>query len=227
MTRFVFCLVVLLALTVRPFAQDKTPFAQDAVPFSLQPGEGAPADGGSAAKGDLGGGSSEMTESAEDRRAQRLDMMFSRLAAAETKRRADRIARNILRRMSRSGSDTVDLLMVQAGAAMRAKRYGTALDLLDGVVRLDPEFPEGWNRRATVHFLRGDYSASLSDIEQVLRREPRHWGALAGLSMILVSMDRKSEAVVIMDKALAVHPFLEEMKRKREQLTKELDGAET
>ena len=123
---------------------------------------------------------------AEDRRTQRLDLMFSRLAKTTDERRANRIARHIMRRMSQSGSDTVDFLMLRAGEALQTREFGLALDLLDGVVRLKPDFAEGWNRRATIHFMMGNYGQSIADIEQVLIREPRHWGALAGLSMILV-----------------------------------------
>ena len=163
---------------------------------------------------------------AQERQQARLDLMFGRLENSTDKRRADRIARHIMRRLSQSGSDTVDVLMQRAGQAMQTENYGTALDLLDGVVRLKPDFAEGWNRRATVHFMKGDYGSSLSDIREVLRREPRHWGALAGLSMILVAVERKEEAVEVMDRALAIHPHLEEMRERRDSLVKELDGAD-
>jgi len=166
------------------------------------------------------------TTTAEERRAQRLDQMFVRLAKAKDERRAKRIARHIMRRMSQSGSDTIDFLMARSGEAMQKKDYGLALDLLDGVVRLKPDFAEGWNRRATVHFLQGDYGQSIADIEQVLLIEPRHWGALAGLSMILVSLERKPEALVVMDRALEVHPHLERMKTRRDRIAKELEGAD-
>ncbi len=166
------------------------------------------------------------TTSADERRAVRLDLMFSRLAKAEDERRANRIARHIMRRLSQSGSDTIDFLMVRATEAIQAKNYGLALDLLDGVVRLKPDFAEGWNRRATVHFVLGEYGQSVADIEQVLIHEPRHWGALAGLSMILISLDRKKEAVMVMDRALAVHPFLDRMQERRDRLAKEVEGAD-
>lgn len=164
------------------------------------------------------------TEAERDR--ERLDALFDRLAHAASERRASRIARLILRRMTESGSDTVDLLMQRAADAMTAKNYGLALDYLDGVVRLRPDFAEGWNRRATVYFLKGDYAHSLADIETTLRIEPRHWGALAGLSMILLSVDKKAEAVAVMDRALEVYPFLSDMKERRDKLAKEVAGSE-
>lgn len=219
MTRITLVILACVALAVPAVAQDPAP-------FKLEPKDTIPPAAPAPGKGDRAGAADEPKASVEDRRQERLNSMFDRLASADNKRRADRIARNIMRRMSRSGSSTVDVLMTQAGHAMKARRLAVALDLLDGVVRIEPEFAEGWNRRATVHYMRGDYSSSLADIEQVLRREPRHWGALAGLSMILVSIDRKSEAVEIMDQALAVHPFLDDMKKKREELVEELEGAQ-
>lgn len=160
-----------------------------------------------------------------ERRRARLDTMFDRLARAETEQRANRIARNILQRMTESGSDTVDLLMSRAGAAMQAKNNALALDYLDGVVRLKPDFAEGWNRRATVHFQSGDYGRSLLDIETTLRLEPRHFGALSGLAMILVAVDKKAEALDVMNRTLEVHPFLPEIVQQRDRIELELDGA--
>jgi len=175
----------------------------------------------------LKGDRRDTASTAEERRAARLDLMFGRLASATDERRAKRIARHIMRRLTQSGSDTVDFLMSRAAEAMEEKEYGKALDLLDGVVRLEPDFVEGWNRRATVHYLMGNHGQSLADIEQVLMREPRHWGALAGLSMILVGVERKAEAVEVMDKALAIHPHLDKMRDRRNDLIEELEGADT
>lgn len=162
----------------------------------------------------------------EERRTARLDALFDRLSRASNERRADRIARHIMRRLSQSGSPTVDLLMTRATLAMQARELTKALDLLDGVVRLAPDFAEGWNRRATVHFMTGDFGRSMADIEQVLRLEPRHWGALAGLSMMLVALDRKTDAVAVMDEALAIHPYLDDMRERRDRLVLEVTGSD-
>lgn len=217
-------LLILFALVVSASAKDAAPDRSGSADVKVN----APATEGARGKGDFaeparGEGGSSL---AEERRRARLDMMFERLAKASTKRRADRIARHIMRRLSRSGSPTVDVLMSRANNAMRRKRYGAALDMLDGVVRMRPDFAEGWNRRATVHFMRGDYGASLADIEQVLILEPRHWGALAGLSAILDAIERKKEALEVMDRALAVHPHLERVRERREKVAREVAGVE-
>ena len=169
----------------------------------------------------------EQREAVRESEAERLELLFERLERAPDKTRAEAIAGNIRTIMLRSGSPTIDLLMVQASGAMRAKQLGTALDLLDAVTRLAPDYAEGWNMRATVHFMREDYGRSIADIEQVLRLEPRHWGALTGLALILVAIDEDEAALQAIDRALAVHPFLEQLKEQRTKLTAEVEGRAT
>lgn len=154
----------------------------------------------------------------------RVDRLYERLAEAPNKERAETIANSIRRLQSRSGSPTVDLLMVQASRALETKDYATALDISDAVVRLAPDFAEGWNRRATIHYLREDFGKSLEDIAVVLSIEPRHWGALTGLAMILAAADRHDEALAAADQALAIHPYLEELQERRDKLAEEVRG---
>lgn len=203
------------------FGFERVPRLPSPEPEPSEPREGLEVAPGSVTS-DLGIRGGGPPRSSAQRREERLDRMFEQLASADDKERADRIARQILRRLHRSGSDTVDLLMERASVAMEAEDFGLALDLLDGVVRMKPDFAEGWNRRATVNFMAGDLGQSVADIEQTLRNEPRHWGALLGLSMILVAMERDAEALAMMDRALAVHPFLDELKERRERLERGL-----
>jgi len=91
-------------------------------------------------------------------------------------------------------SDTAALLIMRAKAAMDAQQMDVALKLLDAVVKLRPDYVEGWNRRATLYYLKNDYAHSLEDIEQVLVREPRHFGALAGLGMIMQGLGDERRA---------------------------------
>ena len=93
-------------------------------------------------------------------------------------------------------------------------------------MRLAPEFAEGWNRRATVHFLRGDYGASVADIMRVLELEPRHFGALSGLGIILDRLDRKSEALAVFRRALEIHPHLDGASEAVDRLTPTVEGQE-
>lgn len=81
---------------------------------------------------------------------------------------------------------------------------------INALVEDYPDYAEGWNLRATANFMRGDYDASLADVAETLKREPRHFGALAGRALILHSQGRREEALKAMREALDIHPFLPE-----------------
>jgi tetratricopeptide (TPR) repeat protein len=83
-----------------------------------------------------------------------------------------------------------------------------AADIYDAIIKRDPEFAEGWNRRATLRFMTGDYDGSVADIQKVLALEPRHFGALAGLGMIYMAVDEPEGALRAFEAALAIHPHL-------------------
>ncbi|HEX2256813.1 MAG TPA: tetratricopeptide repeat protein [Afifellaceae bacterium] len=147
-----------------------------------------------------------------------MDGLFAGLAASPGDRAAKRFEAEIVRRFHRSGSDTADLLLSWADRALKEKEYGPALDLLDRIVLLRPEFAEAWNKRATIHFLRKDFGKALADIERTLRLEPRHFGALSGLAVILREVGRTETAMSALRQALEIHPHLEDARDLLEKL---------
>jgi tetratricopeptide (TPR) repeat protein len=153
-----------------------------------------------------------------------LDELFAQLAKDAGTPGGELVEAEILKRFHQSGSDTVDLLLSWAVEAMEEKEYPLALDLLDQVVMLAPGFAEGWNKRATVHFMNDDFGSSLADIRQTLAIEPRHFGALSGLGMIYSAMERKEEAIRAFRKALDINPQMERVKESLERLEKEVAG---
>lgn len=154
-----------------------------------------------------------------------MDELFATLADPANEPRGRAAEKEIQRRWSRSGSATVDLLMSWAQQSLAAKEYGRALDFLDQVVMLKPDYAEGWNRRATVFYLQDEYGKALSDIEKVLILEPRHFGALAGIGTIFEELDRKADALAAFEKALAIDPYLDDDVRKSiDQLKPDVEG---
>jgi tetratricopeptide (TPR) repeat protein len=153
-----------------------------------------------------------------------LDKLFERLAAAKTAEEAKGIANLIQRRWARSGSDTADLLMTRAQDALKARELPLAIELLDRVITLEPDWAEGWNQRANALFLAGDPIRSLLDIAETLKREPRHYGAMMGLGTILRQQGDDKRAMVAYRRALAVYPQLEGVKDAVESLKLEVDG---
>lgn len=154
-----------------------------------------------------------------------LAVLLEALADSDNEEGADALAREIQGLWSRSGSDVVDLLMVRASVAISTRDYTVALDLLDTVVALAPDYVEGWNRRATVHFLRDDYALSISDVEQVLRLEPRHFGALSGIGVMLDELGRDTQAILFLEEALRVHPYLGGARQRLSQIERRMQGA--
>jgi tetratricopeptide (TPR) repeat protein len=150
-----------------------------------------------------------------------LNQLFATLQAAKDPAEAKVAEGGIVKLWLESGSDTVDLLMGWSMAAIEAKDYATALDFLDQIVILKPDFAEGWNKRATVYFLLDDYGKSLADIERTLRLEPRHFAALSGLGTILSDLGKSQQAMEAYRRALEIDPHLEKVKDALKKLEKE------
>src|SRR3954468_23328675 len=157
-------------------------------------------------------------------RTRGLDFLFGALKAAPDEASAKHVEARIWALWMQTPSDTAALLMSRAKAALDAKQPDVALKLLDAVVKLRPEYVEAWNRRATIYYLQNDYTHSLSDIEQVLSREPRHFGALAGLGMIMQDLGDDRRALEAFRKALAVNPHLERVPDLVKALTEKVEG---
>ena len=153
-----------------------------------------------------------------------LDELFEKLGEAETPEQALAIGQKIQAKWLESGSDTVDALMSRAAVALRANKYGLALDLLDVVVTLKPDFAEGWNRRATVYYVQQDFGRSLADIERTLALEPRHWGALSGLAIIQRRIGEDDKALTTFRRALEINPGLKNAKEAVDEMEKEAEG---
>jgi len=114
--------------------------------------------------------------------------------------------------------------MTRVKAAMEAKDLDLAVELLDSIVELRPEYVEAWNRRATIFFMKKDYGRALADIRQVLAREPRHFGALTGLGVIMQEFNEDKLALEAFRKALAVNPHLSKVPDFVKSLTEKVEG---
>jgi tetratricopeptide (TPR) repeat protein len=157
-------------------------------------------------------------------RGKGLDFLFGALKAAPDDASAKHVEARIWAIWLQTPSDTAALLMMRAKAAMDAQQKEVALKLLDAVIKLRPDYTEAWNRRATLYYLQNDYMRSLADIEQVLTREPRHFGALAGLGMIMQDLGDDKRALEAFRKALAVNPHLEKVPELVKTLSEKVEG---
>jgi tetratricopeptide (TPR) repeat protein len=153
-----------------------------------------------------------------------LEGLFKRLKATSDAVEAEGIAGLIERIWSRSGSDTADLLMSRATAAMQAKENDLALTLLGRLVEIQPDWAEAWNTRATLLYEMDDLDASALDIQQVLTLEPRHFGALSGLGIILEREGLNRRALETYNRVLDLYPALDSVRKARDKLSIEVDG---
>jgi tetratricopeptide (TPR) repeat protein len=154
----------------------------------------------------------------------RLDTLFGELKRERNERAAERIAARIQEEWNRSGSASIDLMMQWSHKAMQEEKFDIALDFLDQVITLQPSYAEGWNRRATVHFMMRSFGKSMADIDRTLQLEPRHFGALAGLAQIMKERDSKELALDAYQRVLDIYPMLRSAQNEVATLSEELAG---
>lgn len=157
-------------------------------------------------------------------RARRLDELFGRLRDAQNERLARALEREIGVVLNRSGSDTADVLYARAMQALERQDPDLSLSLLDAVVDLYPEFTEALNKRAGLHATRREFGRAMADLEIVLRREPRHFGAIVALGQLLQAMDLPAQALAAYRRAVEVNPHIERVPDIIRRLEPRVDG---
>ena len=153
-----------------------------------------------------------------------LDTLFKALKIAPDDASARAIESRIWAVWTISGSDTCNLLMARVKVATQAKDYDLALKLLDAVIEIKPDYVEAWNQRATIYYLKDDYGHAIADIGEVLAREPRHFGALSGLGMMLQELGDDKDALHAYQDALKIDPHLENVPDTVKELTVKVEG---
>ena len=159
-----------------------------------------------------------------DQRDPRLSGLFEKLKAAESVETAQPIESEIWTIWAQSDNDDVNLLMGLGVNAMARADYRTALELFDKMIEAAPGFSEGWNKRATVYYLIGDYERSRADVAKTLELEPRHFGALSGLGLIFLAEGDDERALDAFRRALAVNPTMSGPQRWVEELKGKVEG---
>ena len=153
-----------------------------------------------------------------------LDFLFGALKVAPDDESAKAIEERIWAVWIVSHSDTTNLLMTRVKTAVEKKDLDLAIKLLNAIVKIKPDYVEGWNRLATIYYMKKDYGRSLVDIREVLRLEPRHFGALSGLGMILQDIGDDRQALDAFRRALAVYPRLPRIPDMVKKLQEKVEG---
>jgi tetratricopeptide (TPR) repeat protein len=153
-----------------------------------------------------------------------LDRLFAALKVAPDDESAKYVENRIWALWIATDSDTTTLLMSRVKTAVDAKDLDLGIKLLTAIINIKPDYIEAWNRRATLYYMKKDFDDSLVDIHEVLKREPRHFGALSGLGMIMQEIGDDKHALEAFRRALAVHPHLEHIPDLVKQLTEKVEG---
>ncbi len=211
-----------LAFLLLAVALGLTALPAGAQPSAPQPGPESKAGPEAELESQLDSRPQSPEDEAALRRA-RLDALFARLARNDSPDWLS-VQNEIWAQWSQSGSPAMDLLLRRAENAMENGQFELALRFLDDLVRLAPDFAEGWNKRATVYFLLEEYGRSVADIARTLALEQRHFGALSGLGMILERLGDKKGAMRAYRRGLEVHPNLPGAAQGVERLSPDVDG---
>lgn len=152
-----------------------------------------------------------------------VDDFLDRLANPEL-RNWEVVEEEIYQRWQISGSATADYLLRQGIEAMEAQDYDAAYDHLTALTDHAPDFAEGWNARATLFFEQQMYGPAIADLQRTLALEPRHFGALTGLGLMLEDMGDTEHALRAFEAAHAIHPNQPDIERLLNELRVRLEG---
>lgn len=153
----------------------------------------------------------------------RLEELFAQLQQDEPGN-WELIEQEIYQRWSLSGSPAMDLLLTRGRDAMDSGDMQAAIDHFTALTDHAPDFAEGWNARATAYFHAGMYGPSIADIQRVLALNPRHFGALTGLGIMLEEMDEIDGALAAFRAAHAIHPHRPDIEQAVERLERQIEG---
>ncbi len=153
-----------------------------------------------------------------------LKTLFEALKIAPNEAAAKAIESRIWAVWMISGSDTCNLLMARVKAATDAKDYDLAIKLLTAVIEIKPDYVEAWNQRATIYYMKDDYAHAIADLGEVLAREPRHFGALSGLGLMLQELGDDKDALKAYRDALKIDPHLEHIPDVVRELSEKVEG---
>jgi len=152
-----------------------------------------------------------------------IDQLLADLANPETEN-WESVERQIRNEWSKSGSAAMDLLLKRGEEALDAEKFDLALEHLTALTDHAPDFAEGWNARATAYFRKELYGPAMDDLGRALALNPRHFGAMTGLAVILQSVGMHEEAMEAWRLVAAAHPHRPEMIEAMEVLEKKVGG---
>ena len=156
-----------------------------------------------------------------DQTAPELPGLFAQLLDATDDTDVRTLENEIWQHWLAAPDQSSELLMSQIDRAMLSGELNIALNICNQLVDSTPSFAEGWNKRATLHYLLGDDDSSVADIRETLVREPRHFGAISGLGLIFVRQNNFEAALLAFEQVLIISPGSASAKSNAERIRNE------
>jgi len=153
-----------------------------------------------------------------------LDELFIQLRDVDNLETASRIEKKIWATWNHRGDELVDRHMSLGIRAMYAGALKLSLRQFTTVINLDQNFSEGWNKRANIHYMMGNFNESVQDIERTLTLEPRHYGAMSGMALILDATENTDGALKVWQQVLEFTPHNQQIRNRVLQLKNEMRG---
>ena len=153
-----------------------------------------------------------------DQKNLKLDELFKNIQDTNNKNEMAMLTSKIWEIWYEATDNDTQILFDRGADLLENNLYEQSLTMFNNVVSESPDFAEGWNKRATVHFLMGNYDKSIKDIDRTLSLEPRHFGALDGLGLIYYELENYSEAIRVYQRLLVIMPHSSNAKRMLETI---------
>ena len=163
---------------------------------------------------------------AADQTSPSLDPLFERLNSTADPMEAYSLERMIWGIWIDANDTAVDTRMAEGISLMHGGEFTGSLAAFDDVVRMAPGHAEGWNKRATVHYLMGNFEASVNDIRKTLELEPRHFGALSGMGLIYSTLGNDKGALKVYQRVLEINPQQFGLADRVRELKRKVKGSE-
>ena len=152
-----------------------------------------------------------------------LDDLFARLRLATAPAEIEALQNGIWQQWLATDDAALDKALEAGMRALQADDHTRAIGHFTQMIELQPDFAEGWNKRATAYYLRGEFRASLADIAETLRREPRHFGALWGKAAMLRQLGEYRRALRVLERLAAICPHLPGLQEQQLGLREQLE----
>ncbi len=174
----------------------------------------------------LAQGASQPAARPDGRRGE-TDALLDALKKAESETAAASFEAKLRESWLRAGAPVAALLLNKGTRNLRNDADEEALDDFDAALVIDPDYMEAYNRRAMARATLGDWSGALADIQEVLRREPRHFGALQTLSRLAESRQDFTGALRAWEKVIELAPNLPGNQERLKSLRLKAQGEES